>query len=102
MICTTELRAPERHGGLRRPAGVAALACVLVCAVSISAYQLPPSQPPVQETLTVVIKSQYRRLTFLQDIQRIAVGDTEIVSAEVISSRELLLLGRETGRTTLI
>jgi hypothetical protein len=30
------------------------------------------------------------------------VGDTEILAAEVISSRELLLLGRETGRTTLI
>ena len=50
----------------------------------------------------VIIKSQYRRLMFPQDIQRIAVGDTEILSAEVISSRELLLLGRETGRTSLI
>ncbi len=53
-------------------------------------------------TVNVLIKSQYRRLTFTQEIQRIAVGDTEIVSAEVISSRELLILGRETGRTTLI
>jgi hypothetical protein len=53
-------------------------------------------------TVNVLIKSQYRRLTFNQEIQRIAVGDTEILSAEVISSRELLLLGRETGRTTLI
>jgi len=52
--------------------------------------------------VNVLIKSQYRRLTFPQDIQRVAVGDTEIISAEVISSRELLLLGRETGRTTLI
>jgi pilus assembly protein CpaC len=52
--------------------------------------------------LNVIIKSQYRRLTFPQTIQRIAVGDTDILSAEVISSRELLLLGRETGRTTLI
>jgi Flp pilus assembly secretin CpaC len=51
---------------------------------------------------SVIIKSQYRRLKFPQTIQRIAVGDTDILSAEVISSRELLLLGRETGRTTLI
>ena len=65
----------------------------------------PASQPSNVQTadeLTVVIKSQYRRLAFAQEIQRIAVGDTEILSAEVISSRELLLLGRETGRTTLI
>ena len=59
-------------------------------------------QAGVQPAVNVLIKSQYRRLTFPQDIQRVAVGDTEILSAEVISSRELLLLGRETGRTTLI
>jgi tetratricopeptide (TPR) repeat protein len=49
------------------------------------------SDIPAPEGLTVVIKSQHRRLTFTQDIQRIAVGDTEILSAEVISGRELLL-----------
>ena len=60
----------------------------------------PAAQTPAP--VNVLIKSQYRRLTFTQEIQRIAVGDTEILSAEVISSRELLVLGRETGRTTLI
>jgi pilus assembly protein CpaC len=68
--------------------------------------QAVPSQPPIAQTavdgLTVVIKSQHRRLRFTQDIQRIAVGDTEILSAELITSREVLVLGRETGRTTLI
>jgi pilus assembly protein CpaC len=69
--------------------------------------QLPaPRRPSNTQTadsgLTVVIKSQHRRLTFTQDIQRIAVGDTEILSAELITSREVLALGRETGRTTLI
>jgi pilus assembly protein CpaC len=49
-----------------------------------------------------VIKSQHRRMAFGQDIQRIAVGDTEILSAELLTSREVLVLGRETGRTTLI
>ena len=29
-------------------------------------------------------------------------GDTEIVSADLITSREVLVLGRQTGRTTLI
>ena len=55
------------------------------------------TEPPV-----VVIRSQYRRLPFAQDIQRIAVADPEILTAELITSRELLILGRETGRTTLI
>jgi len=50
----------------------------------------------------VIIKSQHRRLPFAQDIARVAVGDTEILSAELITSREVLVLGRETGRTTLI
>jgi pilus assembly protein CpaC len=49
-----------------------------------------------------VIRSYHRRLTFTQDIQRIAVGNTDILSAELLTSRELLVLGRETGRTTLI
>lgn len=56
-----------------------------------------PGDEPV-----IVIRSQHRRLTFPSDIQRIAVGDTEIISAELITSREVLVLGRETGRTTLI
>jgi Flp pilus assembly secretin CpaC len=61
-----------------------------------SARQLAPPSP------NVVIKSQYRRMPFTQDIQRIAVADTEILTAELITSREVLVLGRETGRTTLI
>ena len=67
-----------------------------------SARQLAPPvlQPP--EPLIVVITSQYRRLPFVQDIQRIAVADPEILSAELITSRELLVLGRQTGHTTVI
>ncbi len=57
---------------------------------------------PAAQTPNVVIRSQYRRLPFTQDIQRIAVADTEILTAELITSREVLVLGRETGRTTLI
>ena len=67
-----------------------------------SARQLAPPalQPP--EPPIVVITSQYRRLPFVQDIQRIAVADPEILSAELITSRELLVLGRQTGHTTVI
>lgn len=61
------------------------------------ALNVQSPEPPL-----VVIRSQYRRLPFPQDIQRIAVADTEILTAELITSREILVLGRETGRTTLI
>src|SRR5262245_1413267 len=64
--------------------------------------QSPASVRTTGSEPTVIIKSQHRRLPFAQDIQRIAVGDTEILSAELITSREVLVLGRETGRTTLI
>ena len=57
---------------------------------------------PSTEAPNVVIRSQYRRLPLTQDIQRLAVADPEILTAELITSREVLVLGRETGRTTLI
>jgi Flp pilus assembly secretin CpaC len=49
-----------------------------------------------------VIRSQYLRLPFTTDIVRLAVGDESIASAELVNNREVLILGRETGRTTLI
>jgi pilus assembly protein CpaC len=84
-------------------AGLTIAAFTLLGAVA-AAGQVPgaPLAAQAPAPVNVLIKSQYRRLTFTQEIQRVAVGDTEILSAEVISSRELLLLGRETGRTTVI
>jgi len=49
-----------------------------------------------------LLKSQHLRLTAPADIQRLAVGDPDIMAAEPISSREILLLGKAAGRTTLI
>jgi len=50
----------------------------------------------------VVIRSQYRRLSFPVDIRRIAVAETSIVTAELVTNREVLLAGRQTGRTTMV
>jgi pilus assembly protein CpaC len=92
----------------RRVTGLTALTFAAVAAIgapqTVAYAQVAVAQPgvPPLAAVNVLIKSQYRRLTFTQDVQRVAVGDTEILSAEVISSRELLLLGRDTGRTTLI
>jgi pilus assembly protein CpaC len=83
-------------------AAILAWAALQLAPDAVSARQLAPPvlQPP--EPLIVVITSQYRRLPFVQDIQRIAVADPEILSAELITSRELLVLGRQTGHTTVI
>lgn len=85
--------------------GTLALGGLLLTAVPLAwSSQVAGTDTPLvpNGAVNVIIKSQYRRLKFPQTIQRIAVGDTDILSAEVISSRELLLLGRDTGRTTLI
>lgn len=54
------------------------------------------------QTSLLIVKSHHRRLTMKDDIARMAVGDSEIVSAELVTNRELLLLGVESGRTTLL
>jgi Flp pilus assembly secretin CpaC len=73
-----------------------------VCPLAAEAQSPQPVTPPGADSTTVVIRSQHRRLPFGQDIQRLAVGDTDVLTAELINSREVLVLGRETGRTTLI
>jgi Flp pilus assembly secretin CpaC len=49
-----------------------------------------------------VIRAQHVRLPLASDIQRIAIGDGEILSAEPIGNRELLLLGKAPGRTSML
>jgi Flp pilus assembly secretin CpaC len=56
-------------------------------------------QPP--STLTVT-KSQHLRIALPADILRVAVGDPDILTAEPIGTRELLALGKGSGRTTMI
>lgn len=95
------LSTPWRTAGLTALALTASLAGMpsFVAGAPVDAGFQTGTQPTAVPA--VVIRSQHRRLTFAQDIQRIAVGDTEILSAELITSREVLVLGRETGRTTL-
>ena len=81
--------------------------CTALGAASLGADQgaVQPPAPPAgaqAPTAVTVIRSQHRRLAFTLDIERLAVGDTEILSAELITSREVLTLGRQSGQTTLI
>lgn len=85
-----------------------AIAAALVAALSSDNAQarpvLPASQLMAQPTAApiVIIRSQYRRLQFGDEIKRIAVADTEILTAELVTSTEVLVLGKKTGRTTCI
>ncbi len=47
-------------------------------------------------------KSTHLRVEFPGNIDRVAVGDSSIVSTETLSDRELLFLGKEVGRTSVI
>ena len=75
---------------------------------SVTAAQVPPPTPavvaPIPSSMDVtVLTSQHRRLIFSRaDITRVAVGDAGIAEAQLISNREMLLLGVTPGRTTLI
>lgn len=49
-----------------------------------------------------VLVSQHRRILIERPVQRIAVGDSSIATAQLISNQELLVLGQRPGRTTII
>ena len=49
-----------------------------------------------------IVRWTHARLLFSKDIDRIAVGSGEILEVELLSSREVLMLGNEIGQTSLI
>jgi Flp pilus assembly secretin CpaC len=49
-----------------------------------------------------VLKGMHEQLKFDKDVSRTAVGEPKVLSAETLDSKTLLLLGRESGRTSLI
>lgn len=75
------------------------MACHHLTTAAVLTAAIGFGQGPQGVTL---IRSQHLRLPVAGDVQRVAVGDPEVLSAEPVSSRELLLLGKEPGRTSLI
>ena len=69
---------------------------MLLLAVASSA------QAPSGDTPQVLVRGTHREVTFERDVSRVAVGDDEVMSSEVLDSRSVLLLGRTNGRTSLI
>ena len=49
-----------------------------------------------------VLVSQHRRILVKQPVKRIAVGDTSIATAQLINNKEILVLGQQPGRTTIL
>ncbi len=79
------------------------LAILVSAGLCWSSVQPAGAQRPDSALRSIsVIKGQHRRLPIAGDIQRVAVGDADVLSAEPVSTRELLLLGKETGRTSVI
>jgi Flp pilus assembly secretin CpaC len=71
-------------------------------ALSVGGQALPPVQAQPAAVVETIIRGHHQRLVFNRDIRRMAVGDQAILSAELITDREILVLGNETGRTTLL
>ncbi|MDT3776843.1 pilus assembly protein N-terminal domain-containing protein [Nitrospira sp. MA-1] len=57
---------------------------------------------PESPTPLPVIVAQHRRVLIDDPVQRVAVGDTSIVSAQLINNKEILFLGQRPGRTSVI
>ena len=84
------------------PSAIAlALYGALVAPAPQETDSLVASALPVPEVRTL-IQDTHVRLAFEADVTRVAVGRSETLSVDVVNSRELLVLGREAGRTSLV
>lgn len=82
----------------------------IVLAFAVAAFAaVPPVSPRealAQEKSDAaelrVTRGMHQQVTFERDVARVAVGDEKILSTQVLNSRTILLLGKETGRTSLL
>ena len=89
------LKPPASRHGSRRFAATALLAAA--ASLCCGAAAIVRAEPAVYLT-----PGENRRVERAQEVGRLAVGDPDIASVQIVSSRELLLLGRRAGRTNLI
>lgn len=72
---------------------------------AMSTRRLGPPKGAAQRTGArerAILQSTHSRLAFDADVTRVAVGSPEIASFELLNAREILVLGRSIGRTSLI
>lgn len=77
--------------------------CVLAAlasgACAVAQNQAPQAESAESRTVTV---GTHVRLKLPKEVQRIAVGDPEVLEVELLSTREALVLGKRTGVTTVL
>lgn len=79
------------------------IAGLALCAVSGLLVTTPLSaQDKAAAQERRVLKGMHDQVKFDKDVSRTAVGDPKILSADSLDSKTLLLLGRESGRTSLL
>ena len=80
----------------------AALLSAALC-VEVRAQEAAETASPVAAVeARTLIEATHERLVFDQDVTTVAVGRSQTLKAEIMNSRELLLLGLEPGRTSLL
>lgn len=82
---------------IARTAAVLLLVCT---AVALSAEPICAQDPLLPSSRSLVLGT-HDRLSLDVAVERVAVGDEEVLSVELLTDRELLLLGKASGATTL-
>jgi len=72
---------------------------ILLVAMALGATRLACADSPIERSVN---ENEHTRLLLTKDVSRIAVGSSAHLSFELISNREILLLGKKAGRTTLM
>jgi pilus assembly protein CpaC len=78
------------------------VAAVALAGLSLVATAVPARTEEQSRVERHVLRGMHDQLKFDRDVSRTAVGDQKVLSAEVLNSRTILLLGREMGRTSLL
>ncbi|MFG0320579.1 MAG: pilus assembly protein N-terminal domain-containing protein [Planctomycetota bacterium JB042] len=83
---------------MRSPGSRTLAALLLVVATAAAQERTEPGE------VLEILEGHHARLSFGRSVDRVAVGNPDVLDDEVVvlSDREVLLLGRSTGRTTLM
>lgn len=90
---------PRGRRGWRRGRSPVTLVAIAVSLAVVGFSPVPvPAAEKAPHTLSI---SHHDRVVFEKPVERIAIGDSSILDVQVIDTRELLVLGRGAGRTSV-
>jgi hypothetical protein len=73
-----------------------------LCALLLVLQATDLSAAPTAISRQVILIGENTRMSFDEEIVRIAVGDPQIANVQMVSNREILVLGRRAGQTNLL